>query len=382
MINRQVAYRVIIIGGDHYNTYGVVRSLGEEGIKSEVLILGCATKESFVLRSKYVDRGLGCNDHEEAIKQLKSMHAEGVKQVVICCSDEAEALLLDNYDILSPAFILPVCSDYKDTFSLMNKGTITELAKQFDIEVPKTWRVLDRFLPDGISFPCITKPITSTRGHKSDIVVCKNKNELQNVVNDKRRCSDYVVQEYLEYEREISILGAVLSNGKVLLSGCIEKLRTCMIGTTSFGKMVNNSLLGANLYKLEALMKSTGYRGLFSAEFLVKDGLIYFLEVNFRNDGNTYVATASGQNLPLRYVQSFVGDDVVQDSSDYPCYFMLDIEDFLALKRNNVSIWQWIRDVKKANTYLVYNAQDRKPFIKKTKNIISSIVYRVWHKLA
>ena len=42
---------VIIIGGDHYNTYGIVRSLGEKGILSTVFIQG-QNLGSFILKSK------------------------------------------------------------------------------------------------------------------------------------------------------------------------------------------------------------------------------------------------------------------------------------------------------------------------------------------
>ena len=370
--------KVVVIGGDHYNTYGIVRSLGEEGINSDVLILGCKDMESFVLRSKYVANGLGCETHKCAIAYLNQKKE---KSIIICCSDEAEELVLSHHDELSANYILPVCEDYKETSRLMNKDAITELAKQYRISTPETWQVINRTIPAGINYPCITKPITSTGGQKSDIVVCQNEKELEAVVEDENRCADYVVQEYIEFEKEVSILGAVLANGEVRLSGCIDKLRTCMIGTTSFGMMVDNTILGDNVPKLEAMMKGTGYRGLFSAEFLMKDNKFYFLEVNFRNDGNTYVATASGQNLPLQYVQSVMGIELKKDCISYPCYFMLDIEDVLALHRNRVSIGQWRKDLRKAKTCLVYSKEDRRPFVMKLKIIVKSIIQRAWHKL-
>ena len=249
MDKKENTKEVIIIGGDHYNTYGIVRSLGEEGIKSDVLILGCKSKDSFVLRSRYVEKGLGCLTHDDVIAFLKRNFDDNGKNVVICCSDEAEELVLTHYEELSTRLILPVCSNYKETTRLMNKDVITQLAKQHGIRVPETWQVISRHIPNRIIYPCITKPLTSIGGRKSDIVVCKNEGELRAVVEDEKRCADYVVQEYIEFEKEISILGAVLANGEVRLSGCIDKLRTCMIGTTSFGMMVDNSLLGDNLPK-------------------------------------------------------------------------------------------------------------------------------------
>ncbi len=371
---------VIIIGNDHYNTYGVIRSLGEKGILSDAILFNCNKKDSYVLRSKYIRNGYSCRSFDEALVILNSYNES--PNIIICCSDEVEEFVVNHHRVLSKNFILPVCDNPNETIRLMNKDVIGALARNYGIKTPTTWQVIDRRIPEGIMYPCITKPITSTSGHKSDIVVCRNNQELSNVVEDEERCSDYVVQEYIEFEKEISILGAVLANGDVILSGCIDKLRTCMIGTTSFGVMVDNSLLGENGPKLIAMMKGMGYRGLFSAEFIVKDGVYYFLEVNFRNDGNTYVATASGLNLPLLYVNSFC-DNIIQYEYKpvFPCFFMLDIEDLIALRINHVSLSQWRNDLRRAHACLVYNKQDVRPFKKKVRNTIVSLSQRAWHKV-
>ena len=373
-------FKSIVIGGDHYNTYGIVRSLGEQGIKSDVLIFGCKQKSSFVLKSKYVEVGFACQRHEEAIEYLSKHYNDTTVNIVICCSDKAEELIVEYYDKLSDKFILPVCENPQETLRLMNKMVIGNLAESCGIRIPKSWKVVDRIIPNGIEFPCLTKPMESTKGHKSDIVVCHGKEELTAVINDPNRCSDYVVQEYIEYQKEISILGVVLQNGEVVLSGCIDKLRTCMIGTSSFAVMIDNSVLGNNVDKLKDLMKRSGYKGLFSAEFLKKDDQLFFLEVNFRNDGNTYVATASGQNLPYLYVMSCLKKNRLKETfAHYPCYFMLEIEDFMTRRRNGVSFWQWKKDLQKADCCLVYEKNDKAPFRKKiwlTIGSYSQIVFR------
>lgn len=378
----QKEFKLVVIGGDHYNTYGIVRSLGEQGVKSEVLVLGCKQKSSFVLKSKYVEVGFACQRHEKAIEYLAKHYNDTTINIVICCSDEAEELIVEYYDKLSDKFILPVCENPQETLRLMNKMAIGNLAESYGIRIPKSWKVVDRIIPNGIAFPCLTKPMESTKGHKSDIVVCHNEEELTAVINDPNRCSDYVVQEYIEYEKEISVLGAVLQNGEVVLSGCIDKLRTCMIGTSSFAVMMDNSILGDNVDKLKDLMKRSSYKGLFSAEFLKKDDRFFFLEVNFRNDGNTYVATASGQNLPYLYVMSCLKENKLKEkSAHYPCYFMLEIEDFMTRCRNGVSYRQWKQELKQADCCLVYNNDDKAPFRKKIKLILWSYIKAVFHKL-
>lgn len=371
---------IVIIGNDHYNTYGIVRSLGEKEIYSDVILLNSNNRQSYVLRSRYVKKGSSCSSFAEALDILNSY--DGDKGLVICCSDEAEEFVVKHHKVLSKHFVLPVCERPNETLHYMEKDVIGDLADHFGIQVPSTWTIINRQIPEGIVFPCITKPKRSVDGSKSDIVVCRDSSELEMVVYDTSRCSDFIVQQYIEFEKEVSILGVVLSNGEVIFSGCIDKIRTCMIGTTSFGVMVNNSLLGDNVSKLEAMIKSTGYRGLFSAEFIEKDGVYFFLEVNFRNDGNTYVATASGQNLPYLFVQSVKEERIlINDSSNYPCFFMLDIEDFLALRRNHVSFGRWRKEIRKVDACLVYNKQDLKPFKRKVRNTVGSVIQRFWHKL-
>lgn len=363
MVNREV----YIIGGDHYNTYGVVRSLGEKGILSHVLIQGGADK-SFVLRSKYVKDGKVCKDDQELL-----MHLQGVqkleKPVLFSCSDQALEFVLSHYEELADTFVLPVCKDYLFTESLLEKSFLTEYAKRFNVTVPQSWTARNRVIPEGVIYPVITKPLTSVGGHKSDMVVCYNEEDLKTVFENLGHCNDYQIQQYIEYEKEVSILGCVTPDGGVIFSGCIDKLRTCMIGTSSFAVMVDNTLLGNEKECLEIMLKATGYTGLFSAEYLLKEGKFYFLEVNFRNDGNTYVATAAGINLPYIWYSSCCGGKIEETKGKFPCYFMLDIEDFLARKRNGVSLCQWNNDRKIVDAFLVYNKEDKQPFIQKRNNI-------------
>lgn len=368
---------IVIIGADHYNTYGVVRSLGKAGLKTSVLIVS-STRKSFVLKSKYISFGHICSSNEDCISSLIELHKEGKRNIVIACGDDVQELLIENYDRLYDKFILPIGDNPKLIKDLMNKDNILIWAEKYGINIPKTVQVLNREIPVGIEYPCLTKPLTSISGHKSDIVVCHNEDELKSVILDETRCADYIVQQYIDFEKEISILGAVLNNGEVVFSGCIDKLRTCMIGTSSFAIMIDNAVIGDNKEKVAALLKESGYRGLFSAEFLKKGDTLYFLEINFRNDGNTYVATSSGMNLPYLYVNSFDDKPVnVEHTPLYPHYFMLDIEDFMSnVLFGGLSYRKWKEDRKKANCFLVYDKDDTRPFSGKLYMTVSNLTFR------
>lgn len=374
---------VIIIGGDHYNTLGVVRSLGEEGVYPHVFIQG-NTANSFVLKSKYINTGAICKSDEELQQYLHDC-ANDEKPVIICCSDRALTFVLTHYEQLHNSFILPVCKDYKQTSFFLEKNNITEYAQKYGLTIPLSWTAKQRQMPANLIYPVITKSLTSVGGRKTDMVVCRNEEELKQVLEDPNHCDDYQIQQYIEYEKEISILGCVLPNGHVFFSGCIDKLRTCMIGTSSYAVMVDNSIMGEEKNRLETMLTSTGYSGLFSAEYLLKDGKFYFLEVNFRNDGNTYVATAAGINLPYIWYKGCCDVEVSQPKGKFPCYFMLDIEDFIARKENGVPFRQWNRNRKQTNVFLVYNKNDQQPFRTKApvyiKSSLSEVVKVVLKKI-
>ena len=373
---------IIIIGADHYNTYGVVRSLGKAGLKTSVLIVS-STRKSFVLKSKYINFGHICSSNEDCISSLIELHKEGKRNIVIACGDDVQELLIDNYDRLYDKFILPIGDNPKLIKDLMNKDNILIWAEKYGIKIPKTVQVLNREIPDGIEYPCLTKPLTSISGHKSDIVVCHNEDELKSVVLDETRCANYIVQQYIDFEKEISILGAVLNNGEVVFSGCIDKLRTCMIGTSSFAVMTDNAVIGDNREKVASLLTESGYRGLFSAEFLKKGDTLYFLEINFRNDGNTYVATSSGMNLPYLYVNSFDDKpDNFEHTPLYPHYFMLGIEDFMSnVLFGGLSYRKWKDDRRTANCFLVYDKDDTRPFIKKILMMVNQLFLIILRKI-
>ena len=53
--------KVIVIGGDHHNTLGVIRGLGERGVKSN-LILVTPSNMTFVNYSRYVSSCIKLED--------------------------------------------------------------------------------------------------------------------------------------------------------------------------------------------------------------------------------------------------------------------------------------------------------------------------------
>ena len=59
--------KVIVIGGFHHNTYALIRSLGEAGIKSYVILEPCHPKVNWLFVSKYIIGNYILSDGENLV---------------------------------------------------------------------------------------------------------------------------------------------------------------------------------------------------------------------------------------------------------------------------------------------------------------------------
>ena len=100
--------KVVIIGGIHHNTLGVIRSLGENDISINnikvILVDEHYKKENIISCCKYIKKEniIYVKKNVECVKALKSFGSDK-KQTVICCSDgTAEAVIsLTNVSMTS-----------------------------------------------------------------------------------------------------------------------------------------------------------------------------------------------------------------------------------------------------------------------------------------
>ena len=120
-------------------------------------------------------------------------------------------------------------------------------------------------------------------------------------------------------------------------------------------------------------IKACNYSGLFSLEFIrCKDGFDYFLEINFRNDGNAYSVTASGLNLPYIWVAFNAGVDFSDELSKIikTTIVMPELIDIFHVIKKDISLKQWIKDVKSTDSFLYYHKDDKYPFFYQIKNML------------
>ncbi len=131
---------VIVIGGNHHNTLAVLRSLGERGVRS-LLVVVSKDPKPYVGYSKYVRRISVVPSVEGIPSAMHALRTSREKAVVIACADSVASCLDMHRDALSADFILPGCEEQGRVTRLMNKDTMTRLAAECGLCVPKSWRL-------------------------------------------------------------------------------------------------------------------------------------------------------------------------------------------------------------------------------------------------
>lgn len=355
--------KIIVVAYNTFNSYGVVRSLGEGGIKPYLV---CDNNSiQFVSKSKWVFDSLTFSDKSEVLSLLRdNFNNEEAKPIVICCDDRLQAEVDSHYSELSHKFYLSNCGEIEGEIEkLMDKDIQADIARQSGLIVPQSCFIpVGGSIPEDLSYPCIAKPHKSISGSKSDIRICHNYNQLLEVAGTK----DFTVQQFIEKDYEIILWGTSIGNGEYYIPGVTRKIRQFPNewGMSSFCALESfDKHPGLDYKAIITFLRNLQYTGMFSIEMAVKDGKYYFLEINLRNDGKQYFATAAGANLPLMYCRSLLGLPKEQVSVKLPTFAMGELTDIHHVFRGKISFLTWLRDLFRTKCFFILNFGDLRPFI-------------------
>lgn len=372
---------VVVLGSDHHNALGVIRSLGIRGIKSYFILSTYEAKlsDSFVAKSRYLlgsYKTEGIDDLKTSLSIIKEQR--GVEKAIIYTTCDSAALLVESYqEKYNDLSIITFTANYKTKkiADLLDKELVLEIARGEGFIIPKTFYLeLDSFLKNpkclnnlDVPYPCIIKPSNSTLGVKSDIIVCYNENQLLLSLRKITKSNKVVViQEYIEKDFELSIIGvSTLNSGKVIVPGIIKKIREYPKnrGSSSFSVYKANLDIFVDMKVVKSFIEKLNYKGLFSIEFVSYNGALYFLEINLRNDGNGYIPTRCGINLPYIWYRDVLGKSFKESNVFFKDhYFMIESSDFNYLRKYKMSIFKWLKDVFRTDTFMVFSVRDIKPF--------------------
>lgn len=360
--------RVIIFGTNHYNTAGLVRSLGEKGIKSDLFLVRTKKSQCSMRFSRYVSKIYYLEREDEASDILRHDYwIESEKPICFFGSDAWIAFFDAHFNEFKDKLVLPNVRGEQGAINrLLDKINSFPVAEKCGFDLIKTWYVRDaNNVPHDITFPCIVKGNNSTKSEKSDMAVFSSYEELTRSLRDG---VEYLVQEYIEKDYELNMIGLAYNHGKsVYLPAVIRKIRDELQLPSCYFRVEDiNSYPNINQDNISNLLRSLGYEGLFSIEVLCKGPKCYFLEINLRNDACCYAYTKAGVNYPYMWVMYNIGQltnaYIAEISLKSPLYAM-SFADLRNLQKGKVPFLTWLVQFLTADVFMQFTVRDLLPVV-------------------
>lgn len=370
--------KVIIVGGDHHNTLGLVRAFGQAGYYVMLFVVA-ENNKSFVSYSKYVSKCCIVDDDDKVIELLLSRTLEtSIRIPIITATDKSAENLDDHYIDLSKHYILANCSEKQGGISRwMNKEYMLKEASKYGLLQPFSLFVDSNtdFKADTthVPFPCVVKPIKSSMSSKNDFRICNNNSELRDVLTDMtNRGVSTVIQEFINIEYEFLIIGArCRKTYKNHVVGGLHKHKCCKdinnMGMLVTAETTPDIPIGIDIAKLDAFLESIDYEGLYSVEFMISGDKAYFTEINLRNDGCLFCWTNAGCNIAVNWVREMT-EDIEPIYNKIKRNNMLVEVSYLKYYWKNVFVM--LKDFINSDAFAIYDSNDIKPFVYKFINAI------------
>lgn len=370
--------KVIILGNDHTNTLGVVQCLGRVGISVSVVLWGA--KSGLVASSNFVDQVYTAATPQACINLLRDVF-KGVEAVIIATCDAAAIALEQNRASIGDNFRFEYTEGSWSIEELCEKDRQVNLAQEAGFKVPWSSKPIECLVdvPDDVPFPCITKSLVSCKGSKNDLIIVRNREELMQILKTLLvHTPKILLQQYIERDYEISILGCGLKGGDCLIP-CVENKLTLFpknVGLECVAEIqpLEDSSVSQSIRNF---IKKTGYVGLFSIEMMhcKTDDKFYFTEINLRNDGANSFVYKYGVNLPLNHIENLYDKPLTQFSTFHPGYYIWEMHHTLSLVHRQLGLRQWYKEFRKSKGFLTYFSDDKIPFFKQYLNWILNTIH-------
>ena len=300
--------------------------------------------------------------------------------VILPTSDMAEKSLDAHFNELIEYYVFPNACQQGVVGTFMNKQLQVVLASESGLHVPISFRHRrDEKLPNDIIYPCVVKPQNSTTGQKGTLHICYNDTEILHA-EETLHANDFLVQQYIDKEYELLLIGCRFPDGRIWLPGVFRKERWFNRGDDATYGLITTKV--ENLFSRQAevctFLERLDYYGPFSIEFGVKSGISYFYEINLRNDGTSHYFYKAGIYIP--YIYYLANMNMLKDADlvvPEVCYiFMDEFGDIMNMLKARISFRCWWYDLRHASVYKYFKAGDILPFLAITPRRIIATIYR------
>lgn len=318
---------IVVLGMNYSTPLGVIRSLGEAGYLVNAVIINSNKKECNILGSSKYVKHLHIQAHKDdrlLVNYLKETYKDNKLKILLPTDDYTTAVIDKYKGEFDSSFKFPhIGPAGRYTINqLMDKEVQGELIKGVGLAGAKAVALdLNSFKAEeleDLSYPCFVKPLQSFKGQKKELLACADKEQLlKKLQSFKAKSADrkVLVQQLLEIEKEYTLSG-ICWGSQVVMAPLIKKLRVSQShkGLTLCGEFVEWKGLEAVKPKLECFLRSLDYHGMFGLElFLLKNGEIFYNELNLRTSGINYGVTKNGMNQPVILLEALVKGELNYD---------------------------------------------------------------------
>lgn len=377
--------KVIIFGGNHHNTLGLVREFGENEIKPYGIILGEANHKNFTIASKYWNKVILVNTPQDGIEVLiRDFVCAESPAVIIASADATAAVIDENYNELKKYFYLPGFAEGGRVHELMNKENQVEYARTLGAEmIHSDSLTLDAYYEVSKQYPIILKPVTSIEGKKTDIRIADSEEDERQYIEElkKEGYERTLRQPYLRNRNEYVLTGAVMPIPHECSFTLVKHVRLWpeRFGSGSFSSFVTDNKMIDIADRVMHLVQQSGYSGMIDIEFFESDtGKIYVNEFNWRSSGRNFVGRYCGVYSAFWWYCAVTGQEfnAAQRISNKSGYTMNEMTDYNHLLRKEISLREWIRDIRRTKSFAVWDCKDLRPFILRSLIVAKSFLRR------
>ena len=289
--------KAVVVGTDHFNTLGIIRSLGESGIEPTAVIFSKDTDKAWTLKSKYLNRKLSCVTSIEKVEGvLSEIGKEFKEKAFLIPSCDLAVKIIDDNNCLEKYYYSPrILTRTGKMFHCMDKTYSAEIALKAGFLVPETMCLYTNDVVQidaarkrfAEKYPLIIKENSSV-SEKDYIRIISTEKEL---IKAFKECGNgfVMLQQFVKKDEELGVQGVGFGDGTSYIPGVVHKIRTSIdsIGSTTYAE-IENDITPELRSKCESFIREFQYSGIFDIEVLRKGKEYYFIECNFRNGAYGY----------------------------------------------------------------------------------------------
>lgn len=363
--------KVILLGGNHHNGLGLVRSFGINGILPYGIIIGADAQKGFVRKSKYWTYTWAVQNEQEALEVLiYKFQQEALKPVIIPYSDGAVEIIDMNLNQLKEKFFVPSMNGKQGMLTeLMNKQKQAEFAEKIGIRMlhSHVYNLSQISDLNITNYPVVLKPVCSIEGIKADIKICESQKELQKTRNDliAKGYDRILIQKYIQTKTEYVVTGAI--NKGFYSFTIVRHIRQWPVrtGSGSFSRLSIDKNMEEYVTDIIKKISDLGFQGPIDIE-IFKDNkdVFYVNEFNWRSSGRNFVSLYNKMYSAYWYYCTIVGLKIPTNTiNKLEGYTMSEGVDIRHVLCGNISLLEWLYDVKITQNFALWFRDDKRPAI-------------------